>query len=208
MRTGTRTTMRFVQEENVRLREENDRLRDEVSSLHLVLDSLRALYDIQSEIDEGTDLLDLLNHILVRALGTIGATDGSLLLRDEETGDLVFVVVHGSLGHRLLHHRIGADEGVAGWVATNRRPAVVLNPQYDARFSRSVDQTFQFETNSLICVPIIGNNEVCGVIQALNKQQGAFNRDDLSLLGVVAQLAANALLKADAVLPQPEPVPA
>jgi GAF domain-containing protein len=48
----------------------------------------------------------------------------------------------------------------------------------------------------MLCVPIIYANSVLGVIQALNKSDGEdFNEDDMALLGVVAQLAAAALMK-------------
>ncbi len=207
MSTGMRGTLRFVQQENVRLRSENQRLRDEVEALRSVLDALRALQEVSASINVHTDLLNLLDRILQSALTSIGATDGSLLLLDDNTRELVFVVVHGAVEHSLVGYRIAPGTGVAGWVAKHKEAAMVPNVQQDSRFSHTVDQTFQFQTQSLICVPIIHGGEVLGVIQALNKVGEEFNQADLALLGVVAQLAAAAMFKADTILPIEEQAP-
>ena len=91
--------------------------------------------------------------------------------------------------------------GIAGWVAQHGEPAVIQNARLDPRFSEQVDQSFHFHTHSMICVPIVSGAKVLGVIQALNKANNdEFNRTDLTLLGVVAQLAATAMTKAEAAM--------
>lgn len=207
MNTGIRATLRFVQKENVRLRHENERLQEEIAQLHNVLDALRALQDASTTITPSTDVLVLLDRILTSALTSIGATDGSLLLLDDLTNELVFVVVHGAVGGSLLGWRIAPGVGIAGWVAKHMEPVIVPNAHLDPRFHRNVDQTFQFHTQSLMCVPIIHAGEVLGVIQALNKMGEEFNNADLALFGVVAQLAATLMSKAEAIIPPPDATP-
>ena len=46
------------------------------------------------QISPHTDVIAMLERILQNALMSIGATDGSLMLVDEETEELVFAVVH------------------------------------------------------------------------------------------------------------------
>ena len=198
MGTGPLNSQRFVQQENKRLHQENAVLRQEVETLQGVLDALRALQEVSISIDANINILSLLDRILASALAVIGSNDGSLLLVDNDTDELVFVVVHGSVGEKLVNHRIPLGQGIAGWVAKNGRSVIIPNVRADPRFSATVDQNFGFNTRSLLCVPINLVNRTMGVIQAVNKSDGEeFNRSDLNLLGVVAQLAATALSRAE-----------
>ncbi|MCL4870263.1 MAG: GAF domain-containing protein [Anaerolineae bacterium] len=195
--TQSPATTRFLQNESKRLQQENQELREELFLLRGILNALRQLHEISTIIDAETDILLLLDGILEVALNTLGAMDGSLMLVDEEKQELVFVVVHGAVRHTLIGHRMPIGTGIAGWVAQNREPVIVGNVYNDPRFSAGVDQNFAFQTQSLICVPIVYNQQVLGVFQALNKHNHElFTPADLSLLGVVAQLAATAMYKA------------
>jgi GAF domain-containing protein len=198
MGTGPLNSQRFVQQETKRLYVENAQLRQEVESLYGVLDALRALQEVSMSIDARTNILSLLDRIMASALAVIGSNDGSLLLIDNDKGELVFVVVHGSISEKLVNHRISLGQGIAGWVAKNGRAVIIPNVRADPRFSAAIDRDFNFNTRSLLCVPINLGNRTMGVIQAVNKSDGEeFNRADLNLLGVVAQLAATALSRAE-----------
>lgn len=198
MSTEYRETIRFLQQENIRLQKENQDLNQEVMVLRDVIDALRALQEITAGIDVNTNVVHLLDRILQSALASISATDGSLLLVDDDTNELAFVVVFGKVRESLMGHRIPIGTGIAGWVAENAEPVIIQNVRQDARFSAQIDQSFKFQTKSMVCVPIISGEKVLGVIQALNKANGAeFRRTDLALLGVVAQLAATAISKAE-----------
>ena len=198
MGTGPLNTQRFVQQENKRLHQENDDLRQELETVYSILDALGALQEVTINIDAHTNVLSLLDRILASALAVIGSSDGSLLLIDNDKNELVFVVVHGSVGKELINHRIPLGQGIAGWVAKNGRAVIIPNVRADPRFSAAVDKDFGFNTRSLLCVPINMINRTMGVIQAVNKNDGEdFNRSDLNLLGVVAQLAATALSRAE-----------
>lgn len=198
-------TLRFLKSSNVKLHQENDSLRQEVSHLRQVMDILLTLHDISYSVTERTDALDLLDRILASALASIDAADGSLMLVDEETAELVFVVVHGAIREPLAGYRISLGEGVAGWVAQNAEPVHVPNVQRDPRFSPEVDKEFDFYTRSMLCVPVMYGDRVMGVIQALNKEGGSrFTETELSLLGVVAQLAAAAMYRAETAVASKE----
>ena len=199
MKTGPPVdSMRFVQNENVRMGEENAGLRAEVEQLHEILDALRSLQEISTAIDAQTDVLGLLDRILEVSLKTIHASDGSLLLLDDETDELVFVVAHGAVADRLLNYRIPLGEGITGWVAQSGEAAIVGEVRRDLRFSASVDQQFDFRTRSMISVPLSIGDKVMGTLNALNKFNGEeFNEADLTLLGVVAQIAAVAMHRAE-----------
>ena len=191
---STQEIVRFLQRQNVQLKQENEELTREVHSLRDVLRALKRLQEVSAGLNTRTDAFFLLNRILESALNSILATDGSLMLLDEDTGELVFVVVYGQVGQTLVGYRMAPGEGLAGWVATNREAIIVEDVNRDPRFSPEVDQEFEFSTRSMVSVPILFGDEVLGVIQALNKKDGAsFTEADQTLLSVVAQLAATAM---------------
>jgi len=206
METGPlREALRALQAEVTRLKDENRELRDENQTLRQVLDALRALQDVSASITAETSVIGLLDRILQAALSTINATAGSLLLLDE-TGELVFTVVHGPLQEALINYRLPPGTGIAGWVAQHIEPVIISDARLDPRFSPIVDEHFNFETRTLMCVPIATPRKVMGVLTALNKGNGnEFTTADLSLLAVVAQLAATAMERAESAVPATHP---
>lgn len=193
-----RGTVHFLQQENIRLLQENEHLQNEVVRMRLVLRNLGALQELSMSINARTNVLQLLDRILQAGMESIGAEDGSLLLHDGDTQELVFVVVRGGVRERLTGHRIPVGEGIAGYVALNRQSIIVANAQLDQRFSPRVDQAFNFKTRSVLAVPIMHDNEIKGVIQLLNKSsRQEFNDTDMMLLNIVAQLAAAAIARAE-----------
>jgi len=196
-----REALRNMQTENTRLRDENRELRDENQTLREVLDALRALQDVSASITANTSVIGLLDRILQSALTTIQATAGSLLLLDED-GSLVFTVVHGPGREEIVNYRLPPGAGIVGWVAQNLEPVIIPTARLDPRFSSIVDEHFNFETHTLMCVPIASPRKVFGVITALNKLEGnEFTTADLSLLAVVAQLAVSAMERAETLTP-------
>ena len=190
----TTQTIRLLQRENIDLKEENERLQEEVLALREYLRGLQALQQDAQAITSAQDLELFLSKVLYTALKAMDAADGSLMLVDYDTDELVFAVVKGALQSKLRGYRIPKTMGVAGWVATHAEPLIVDRPWHDDRFYSRVDKTFGFKTTSLICAPLPGQDKVIGVIEVLNKfSQQAFNEVDLDLLTILAHIAAEAI---------------
>ncbi len=182
----------LLQTENARLRSENESLKNEVASFREFIRIVDAL--AQSQIKDDSELLPLLNRILLHALNLLNAPDGSLALLDETTDELVFVLVHGTLASNLEGYRLPANEGIAGWVTQNAQPALVRDVRRDRRFFADVDDTFKFRTQSVAAAPLIGNGKVLGVVEALNQPgDEPFSDLDISLLNLVCRFAGEAL---------------
>ncbi len=196
--TPARNPVQHLQQENSRLRDENRRLTDTLQAHQATLEALLTLHEVASSITPATDVLGLLDRILEVSLRSIGASDGSLILLDEDQTELVFVVVHGRVRDQLTGYHIPIGTGIAGWVAQHNQPLIVPNVNIDPRFSQSVDSDVDFQTRSILCVPLVGRGDVMGVIQAINKVNGQeFDDDDLSLLRLVADLATRAMTTAE-----------
>jgi GAF domain-containing protein len=194
MTESTAHLLRFLQQENSRLQKENESLREENQALVNYLRALEDLHWAAQQIGSEDDLIKLLDGILYHAMRLARASDGSVLLLDEKTNELLFAVVHGDIQGELRGYRIGADVGIAGWVAAEKQPVIANNPRQDWRFSPEVDEVFGFVTRSLICVPMVVRNKVAGVIEVLNKHDGeSFTEADVNLLLILGNVAATAL---------------
>ena len=158
---------------------------------------MRALQDLQETIQRFTpeqDILALLSETLACAMALLDTADGSLMLIDDETNELVFVLVHGAADEELTGHRFDRQQGIAGWAAEHAQPVIVNNVHTDARFFPEVGERVGFETRSLIAMPLVARGKVLGVIEVINKRSGdKFTDDDASLLSILAALSASAL---------------
>lgn len=185
--------LRFLQQENVRLQEENKTLREDSLAFRHYMAALKDLYGATQQITSEENLFALLDQILYSAMSVLRAEDGSLLLLDEETNELAFVLVHGDIRNELRGYRIKSDTGIAGWVARQREPLIVNNPRQDGRFSLDIDEEFSFVTRSILCVPMMARGKLIGVIELLNKRDNEFSETDATLLLILGQVAAIAL---------------
>lgn len=193
-----RDPLRFLQLEVARLSDENRDLKEELTMLRSSVRALSALQDIIQRMTPDMDPLLLIDDLLASALAVVGASDGSLLLRDEETKEMVFAVVHGEARERLTGYRLPPEAGIAGWVAQHKRPLVVRNVREDPRFYPKVDEAFGFHTRSLACVPLMDGDRILGVLEVVNKNYDReFTDQDHDLLMVVAHLASIAILRAE-----------
>jgi len=192
-------SLRFLQDEAVRLAQENSLLRQEVTALRQSVRALSTVYSVSQNITPEVDVLMLLSEILDAAMAVLKANDGTIMLTDEENGDLVFTVVRGAAADRLVGYRLPKGVGIAGWVAEHQQPQLVRDVRRDPRFYPQVDEAFGFNTRSMVCVPVfLDDGRVLGVIEVLNKTSDRdFTQDDLNLTFVVAALAATALRRAE-----------
>jgi GAF domain-containing protein len=177
------------------LEEENARLKKEILALRQFIDAMQNLIDALENPRPEFEIIELLSEVLKNALDTINAKDGSLLVLDEDTRELVFVVAHGDLpSEKLLWRRIPPGEGIGSWVVENERAVIVNDVQSDERFYSGLDQEFAFKTRSMLAVPIIGGGQTLGVIEVLNKRDGKlFNTDDQTLLTLMCRFSGELL---------------
>lgn len=175
------------------LERENGALRQENQSLRRFAESMQGI--LRATESPAAGILDLLGQVLTHALRSLDARDGSLLVLDEDRHELVFAATEGDVPkERLRWRRLRAGDGIAGWVASHRRPATVNNPRADERFYSAMDVELGFRTQSVLAAPMIGGGRVLGVIEALNKHDGQlFSTVDQTLLTLISRFAGELL---------------
>jgi len=181
-----------LQQEKIRLEKANNASQEKVQRMQRFIDMLADLYWAAQRITQEEYLLRTFDLLHYRTLETSQVTDGSILVLDEATDELVFWVVQGSLSRQLTGTRIPANKGVAGWVMQTGQEVIIDNAYQDERFSAEVDASQSFVTCSMLCVPILAGNKRLGVIQLLNKQTN-FDETDLVLVKVLSDVIAQGL---------------
>jgi len=154
---------------------------------------LGVLRDIGKALTATLDFQEVLREIMRIIADQFQPRDWSLLLVDEETEELYFAIVVGEASDKLKDVRMKMGEGIAGWVAQNGKPLITENAYQDARFAKWVDQKTGFETQSIICLPLISKGHTLGVIELLNTARGHISDPDLEFLIALADFAAIAV---------------
>jgi signal transduction histidine kinase len=154
---------------------------------------LRRLIEISRELASTFDLDTLLNQIVAAATDLCDATAASILLYDSKKGELFFQATTNIEDHFMRGLKVPVDGSLAGWVLTHQKPLLIEDPQSDPRFYPRVERATQFDTESILGVPLITKDTVVGVLQALNKTTGAFTLQDQDTLMTLADHAALAI---------------
>ena len=157
------------------------------------LEELTFLSRVGRTVTSSLDLEQILTTIMAETALTLGAEIGSILLLDEESGELVFEAVVGPRAEGMKGLRLSLGQGIAGWVAQEGQPLLVPNVREDPRFYPGIDEVTGFVTQSILSVPLKVKGKVIGVIEALNKAEGDFSQADVALLSSMAQTAAIAI---------------
>lgn len=162
-----------IQNKNKMLQQELDMAKKEIEFFE----------EVAKILTSSMELNEILVTIMKKTKDMTKAEAWSVLLVDEETGELVFETTDGKKKPKIEKYRLKLGEGIAGWVAQEGVPVIVPDVSRDERFSSRVDRQTHFKTKSLMCVPIKSKGRVIGVLEVVNKVTGGpFTNEDLSLL--------------------------
>jgi PAS domain-containing protein len=99
----------------------------------------------------------------------------------------------GTATSSLQSRPVESGQGLCGWVAKYREPALVEDAYADPRFLAAVDEASGFKTKTVLAVPLFDRLELVGVLELINKRAGAFTPADLGLVQAACSAAALAL---------------
>jgi signal transduction histidine kinase len=172
----------------------NMELLDTKEQLERKVKELDVLFEIAQVSAGATRLDDLLEGVLARAMHAIDAEAGSILLADEETGDLRFRAAVGGDPEAVKRLTIKANEGICGWVASHGQPQVVNDVNVDDRHSLGIADQVGYHPRSVLCVPL-SIEPRSGALELLNKSDGrnGFTDDDLKLATLIAGQISTAI---------------
>lgn len=156
---------------------------------------LSTLYIIGKAMGSTIILDELLDLIMDSCISELEADTGSIMLLDGEKGELRISTARGLPKKVIANTRIKLGEGIAGTVAKEGEPLLLIGKVKDLRFKKIQKQE---KIKSAMCVPLSVRDKVIGVISVnrLVKPQD-YTTEDLGLLSLFASQAASALANAE-----------
>jgi Nif-specific regulatory protein len=142
--------------------------------------------------------LDDMLFIIFEKLRSVIAIQGmSIALHNPENKEFYFIrTVEQGKDRRESDDcflRFPDQLGIAGWVMSNNRPTTVHDVSLDSRFYSGLNSKDDFQTRSMICVPLQTRKGFLGVVYALNKQICAFTERDERILEIISATIAVSL---------------
>jgi class 3 adenylate cyclase/putative methionine-R-sulfoxide reductase with GAF domain len=116
---------------------------------------------------------------------------GSLLFLEDN--ELEIAVAFNIKIKSMKKFRLKLGQGIAGYVAARGEAIIVNDTEKSSHFFPIIDEASGFTTQSALCVPMISQGRVIGVIEVLNIINGEFSNDDKDLLQAIATSVCIAL---------------
>ena len=146
---------------------------------------LNTIRQIGSALASSTfDISKVLKYTMDMIREVMNVEAGSLLFLEDN--ELEIAVAFNMRIKAMKKFRLKLGQGIAGYVAARGEAIIVNDTEKSAHFFPVIDENSGFRTQSALCVPMISQGRVIGVIEVLNKINGEFSVDDKDLLQAIA----------------------
>jgi len=159
---------------------------DQIEERDRIKELLAGLIAMATDLTSELDFDRLFPLIIGKVTDAIAAERTSLYVVDWEKREIWTRVAEG-----IGQIRLPLGEGISGRVADSGEMLNVADAWELPYFNRAYDETNQFRTRSVLCIPIRGRRvRHIGVLQVINKKgKDRFDRDDEILIkGLVSQV--------------------
>ena len=185
-------------------REDEELLQALGSQAAIALENTRLTEQLQKRIERTEILLDMMHSftsqlerdrllplIMEKITTAMKANRSTLFLLDQKTNELYSRVLQGD---NISEIRFPKNLGISGHVVTTGETLNIADAYQDPRFNQEVDWRTGYRTRTILCMAVKNaTGEIIGVVQVLNKRDGAFTAEDDELLRALAAQAAVAL---------------
>jgi signal transduction histidine kinase/class 3 adenylate cyclase len=153
----------------------------------------RARTIITNALALANTLDEVLDAVMVAIEETLMARNATLYLIDQENGELIFKrIISESQNPPLMNHRLLPGTGIVGRVVDTKKEIIIFDTTTDPNWYGKIGS----DMRSMICVPLIANQQVVGAIQVLHELPYFFNVDQLEILKWLSASAAVAVSNA------------
>ncbi len=160
---------------------------ESADTLRRRLDVLETLQEIGRSVTSSLDLDEVLTKVVNAAVGMTGAEEGSLLVLDEDTGDLYMRAARNFQDEFVRTFRLPIKDSLAGEVVRTGR-SVILDDDTPQKIKTS------YLVRSLMYVPLRIHSRVIGVLGVDNRTSSQpFLEQHLTLVSALADYAAIAI---------------
>lgn len=155
------------------------------------IDEMEMLIEVSKDISSVLDYRQLLNKILHKNIQVLDADTGSIMLFDDESGDLIIEASFGLPHEIVTKTRVSSGQGISGWVAKTKKELIIYDTVKEPGFAELKGR--KVEKGCLMSAPLIAKNKVLGVINVSKKTPYSFNERDLELFRALSIHAAIAI---------------
>ncbi len=153
---------------------------------------LTTIRQIGSALASSTfDISKVLKYTMDMIREVMNVEAGSLLFLEDD--ELEIAVAFNIKIKSMKKFRLKLGQGIGGYVAARGEAIIVNDTEKSSHFFPVIDEISGFTTHSALCVPMISQGRVIGVIEVLNKINGEFSIDDKDLLQAIATSVCIAL---------------
>lgn len=158
----------------------------EHKSLYGLIYRLKKIIKAANVMTASLILTESIEKIVDQTIEFLECDRATVFILDEKKEELWSKVAKGS----DFTIKIPMDKGVVGNVVMTGKSVNIVDAYADDRFNKEVDLKSNYRTKSILCTPIMDiSNRVTGAIQAINKINGSFSKDDEGLLEILANIA-------------------
>jgi GAF domain-containing protein/biotin carboxyl carrier protein len=162
------------------------------------LERLTALYDLGRTFTSTLELGELLPIVAGKIRDILGAGACNLWLVDPDSNELYVTQQAGEDPTVEEDTRTSLTEGLLGEIAQQANPKLVEDATEEPGLVERRKVAGEFEIQSWMGAPLRKDEEVLGVVELVNKNDGTpFNEDDLFFLSSISEQAAVALHNAN-----------
>jgi PAS domain S-box-containing protein len=156
------------------------------------------LYLVTREFNAGLDIDQVLNRVLAATVASVGASDASLFLFDEEDNLENFYLISGFEKQERSRDTIEAihKKGLISWVKKHREGALIKDTNTDERWFIDKNNTELRKVGSAVSVPIQLPEQMIGVLTITAPKPNYFDESNLAMLLIIADQAAFAIANA------------
>ena len=156
---------------------------------------LATLIEVSTIINSSLDLDKVISLVLEKTQEVMDAEAGSVLLLNHETNRLEVQSALGNVGSAIKENiSLEMGQGIAGWVAKEKKSLNVADVQNDPRFFKGADKITGFQTKSMLASPLIFKDKLIGVAEVINRRDGkSFSSDDEDLFNTFCGSVAMAV---------------
>jgi signal transduction histidine kinase len=158
-----------------------------------LLERYQRLTEISRELASTLDLDVLLNRIVHAAADLSNAEAASILLYDEVHQQLQFEAATNLNEPMMRGLVVPVTNSLAGWIVLNREPIIIDNTEEDPRHFGHISKITNVNTISLLGVPLVAKDKVVGVLEAINKRTGVFDKEDENIMTALGAQVAVAI---------------
>ncbi len=142
------------------------------------------------------DADELLQLIISEATSAIGTDVCSLYLLTADGQHLLLTATNGLNDRMVGHVRMRVGEGITGWVAESRRPAVIADVNREPHW-KWVPGLDEDRFHSMLSVPIESGPRLVGVVNVQSVEYRHFSQSDIDFLFAIAGQVAGILERSE-----------